>query len=180
MLQNKSRENTWLQKGSFKDSQWHGRLIPHSVYSLKWVWPTLVSSAWSKNQPFPQKALRQTQTWVSIIDLTLHTKDALVLLLVRLVPRAGASKKLQPALYQRRCPSWVLFPNPALPPPFNGISTYSKAGPISKHLNFTVCFQMKSFNLFRKDVFECLYVRQCTELVKGLMLLLQGIMSPRC
>ncbi|KAF3817716.1 hypothetical protein GH733_013003, partial [Mirounga leonina] len=129
-----------------------------------------------------EKALRQTQTRGSIIDLTLHTKDAPVLLLVRLVPRAGASKKLQPAVYQRRCPSWVLFPNPALPPPFNGISTYSKAGPISKHLKFAVCFQLKSCNFIYsgRKFFECLYARQCAELVKGWMLLLQGIMSPRC
>lgn len=136
-----------------------------------------------KKQPFPQKASRQTQTWGSIIDLTLHTKDALVLLLVRLVPRAGASKKLQPAVYQRRCPSRVLFPNPALPPPFNGISTYSKAGPISKHLNFAVCFPTKSCNVIYSGrnffFFECLYVWQCAELVKGLMFLLQGIRSPR-
>lgn len=55
-------------------------------------------------------------------DLTLHTKDALVLLLVRLVPKAGASKKPQPAVYQRRYPRRVPFSDPAFTPAPNGIS----------------------------------------------------------
>lgn len=80
-----------------------------------------VLSAWPKNQPFPKKALRQIQKWGSIIDLTLQTKDALVLLWVRLVPKAGASKKLQPAVYQRRCPTWVLFSSSALNLRVNGM-----------------------------------------------------------
>lgn len=47
-----------------------------------------VLSVWSKNQPFPQKALSTSRS----DNLTLHTKDTLVLLLVRLVSKAGPSR----------------------------------------------------------------------------------------
>lgn len=139
----------------------------------------------SKKQPFPQKASTQTQTWGSIIDLTLHTKDAPVLLLVRLVPRAGASKNLQLAVYQRRCPSWVLFPNPALLP-LMGLVPIPRLGPFQSTWSLQYVFQQNHVISFIQEgkkkffffFFECLYVWQCAELVKGF--LIQGIRSPRC
>lgn len=45
----------------------------------------------------------------------------------------------------KEVPKLGAFSKPC-PSPFNGISTYSKAGPISKHLKFAVCFPTKSCN----------------------------------
>lgn len=79
-----------------------------------------VPSTWPKNQPFPKKALSQIKKWGSIINLTLQTKDALVLLQVRLALKTGAGKELQPVVYQRSAQLGRFFQAPSLPLPLIG------------------------------------------------------------
>lgn len=105
----------------FEDSKWYGRLIPHSVYSLKRFWPTLFYLHGLKTSLFPKRLWGKSKNEVASSTWPSRPKMPLVLLWVRLVPKAGASKKLQPAVYQRRCPTWVLFSSPALNLHVNGM-----------------------------------------------------------
>lgn len=139
-----------------------------------------VPSAWPKNQPFPKKALSQINKWGSIINLTLQTKDALVLLQVKLALKTGASKKLQPAVYQRSAQLGCFLQAPSLPLPLIGCYLVQGLG----HFKAPEACSMFSceivyFIYSESKIVECLHMRPCARLVKGLMLF-QGIVCPRC
>lgn len=75
----------------------------------------------------------------------------------------------------------MLFSNPALRPPLNRIRfSFQGFGPVSEPLKFAVCFHIKCSTFIQEANFLSAYMRQCAELVKVLMLLLQGIVGPRC
>lgn len=78
-----------------------------------------------------------------------------MLLLVKLAPKAGASNKLQPAVYQRRCPNWVLFSKP-----------FILMGPQFKTPKYA--FSVWNVLSFFQDVkfLSCLHVREVAGLIK--------------
>lgn len=94
------------------------RLTSHSVDSLKSFWPT-PSHVYDLNTSLSKRHWGMSKMRWHHRPM-LHTKDALVLLLVTDIQGRG-QQKLQPAIYQRQCPNWVLFPNPALKPASSGI-----------------------------------------------------------
>jgi hypothetical protein len=145
-----SRENAGFQMG---------RLIPHSVYSLRWFWST-------------QSCLYDLE--ISLFSWR-HTKDALVLLLVRLVSKAGANRNF--SLLSTKggvqvghlpCPlslQWDLLPI---------------SGPVSEPLNFAVCFQMKPCLFIQEAKFLSAYMWNCAGLAADLTLLFHGTADPLC
>lgn len=70
-------------------------------------------------------------------------------------------------------------PKPVLTTPTNGISYLVQGLGHFKAPGACSTFSCEMMYLFRKQNFECLHMRLCASLVKGLMLF-QGIVGPRC
>ena len=91
------------------------------VYSLKWSWPI-------PPHPHGLKSSLSLKGFEASPKMRYHCKPAPPhqrcpgAAAGKAGAQRGASKKLQPAVYQRRYPTWVLFSNPALTHPLSGIS----------------------------------------------------------
>lgn len=108
--------------GSFYDWHWRGRLTSHFVYSLKWFWPALSHLHGLKTSLFPERL------WGKSRSETLHTKDALVLLLVRLAPKAGGQQEMPACCLPKEVPRLGAFLKPCpYPYPVMRLVTCSKA-----------------------------------------------------
>lgn len=135
-----------------------------------------VLSVWSKNQPFPQKALSTSRS----DNLTLHTKDTLVLLLVRLVSKAGPSRNC--SLLSTKGGTQVGYfkkKKPALTPLPNGIF-YLFLGLLQSLWSLQYAFKWNNIlPLIQEADFLSAYMWDSV-LVEGLMLLFQETAGPWC
>lgn len=103
-----------------------------------------------------------------------------MVLLVRLVPKAGPARNSSLLSTKGGARLGCSFQTLPLPLPLMGLVSCSKAWAYFNTPEVCSMFSNEMYFYSGSKFSECLHVRQCAGLVKGLMLLLQGIVGPRC